>query len=99
MYMTTDVGKAAYLQLRGHQVAITVSDNGSWTFGFDPSARSDVIAYDQGAVVPAKIFAQGIRQLKAAAKKTASAKPQERGQDSHVKGHAASYSARQSRGT
>jgi hypothetical protein len=63
MYRTTDVGKAAYLQLRGHQLAITINDNGSWTFVFDPSARSDVITYDQGAVVPAKIFAQSIRQL------------------------------------
>jgi hypothetical protein len=46
MYRTTDVGKAAYLQLRGHQPAITVSDNGSWTFVFDPGVRSDVITYD-----------------------------------------------------
>ena len=98
MYLTTDVGKAAYLQLRGHQATITVSDNGSWTFGFDPSARSEVIAYDQGAVVSAKLFAQAIRQLKAAAKKAASTKPRGREFDSHANDVPASNSPRQSRG-
>jgi hypothetical protein len=71
MFSTSDLGKAAFLQLRGHEVRISVNQNGYWTFSYDPDAVADVAAYQQGAPAPAKTLATTMRHLKTRAKKAA----------------------------
>jgi hypothetical protein len=70
MYATNDLTRAAFLMVRGHELAeITLSDGRYCVFVFKPDARQDAEAYDRGASVPARIYAQTARKLTAMARK------------------------------
>jgi hypothetical protein len=97
MYTTTDLGKAAFLQMRGHQVRISVNGNGYWTFHFDALVSPDIQAFDTGAVVPARLYAKALSQLKRQASK-ARLNTREKESVCRANGHTASEFPRQTCG-
>jgi hypothetical protein len=68
MYATNDLSRAAFLMVRGHELAEIVRSHGRYcTFIFSPDAAQDAASYDRGASVPARMYAQAARKLTAMA--------------------------------
>jgi hypothetical protein len=63
-FRTTDLGRAAFLVVKGHQLRAVVG-RGRRSFVFAYSAAEDAASYYLGAVIPARAFASAIRDLKA----------------------------------
>lgn len=64
-FATNDLNKAAFLIAKGHELRAIEPSGKYSTFVFDSQAQPDADAYDRGATIPARIFAQTLRQLKA----------------------------------
>jgi hypothetical protein len=64
-HTTTDLSCAAFLMARGHPLLRTERQpNGRCTFTFPAAARDDAQAFYAGAQVPARGFANALRDLK-----------------------------------
>mgnify|MGYP003578169235 CR=1 FL=1 len=65
-HSTTDLSCAAFLMARGHPLLRTERQpSGRCVFTFPTTAREDAQAFYAGAVVPARAFANALRDLKA----------------------------------
>jgi hypothetical protein len=63
-FQTTDLNVAAFLLSRGHSLLGT-EGTARRTFHFAASVAEDAKGYFQGATVPARAFANALRDLKA----------------------------------
>ena len=69
MYATNDLSRAAFLMVRGHELAeIEMSDGRYCRFIFHPDAAQDAASYDRGGSCHT-IYAQTARKLTAMAHK------------------------------
>jgi hypothetical protein len=65
-FQTTDLGLAAYLVARGHALLGVQGENGGRrVFLFPPEAREEASGFYAGGTVPARQYANAVRDLKA----------------------------------
>lgn len=70
-FQTSDLGLAAFLVSRGHALLGVERDHGArCTFRFPLEAREDGQAFYRNASVPARAFANALRDLKALIRET-----------------------------
>ncbi len=69
-FQTTDLNLAAFLMARGHALVGVARDGPRRVFGFPETARDEAQGFYANATVPARAFANALRDLKTLIRET-----------------------------